>query len=146
MCFTRLLRNLSCMSTTGIDVPFVKQLGERLWEVNYPTTASMTASATESLVEPLAEATKAAGRLMLVGVVPPELRLVPPAVITLWLSNLTRGNIRVSALVVVTTSMAVRAALAGLAAAMKVSNQPIAFANFPTREAAVGWAKEQLAK
>ncbi len=124
----------------NVTTPWVDDLGDGVAALHMPQIDHVTADGSAPLVEPLSRLSRS-GPLAIVAVPPPELKKVERSMVTFWLSNFTRGDIDVGAIAVVSKSIAVRVALAGLGAAMKLRQRPIVFSSFPTVDAAVEWAR-----
>lgn len=122
--------------------PYVDDLGDGVAALHFPEVEHVTATQSAPLVEPLTKISRT-GPLAIVAVPPEELRIVEPSMVSFWVSNFTKGEIEVSAIAVVSKSIAVRVALAGLGAAMKLRQKPIVFSTFPDLDAAINWARDR---
>ncbi len=121
------------------EQPTATDLGEGVWRLAYPTPETMNGAASEGVLRPLVEASRA-GPLVIIAVLPPEVRLVPPGLVSFWLTHFTRGGIHLAAAAVVSRSLAVKVALSGFGSAMSLSQRPVQFGTFPSFEEALAWA------
>ncbi len=122
--------------------PYVDDLGGGVAALHFPEVQHVTAERSAPLVEPLTKISRT-GPLAIVAVPPEALRMVEPSMVSFWVTNFTRGDIEVNAIAVVSKSIAVRVALAGLGAAMKLRQKPIVFSTFRDLETAIGWARDR---
>jgi hypothetical protein len=108
--------------------------------VDFKTKENVSADRCEHLIKPLIDASKN-GPIVLLGIPPPEVRLVPSSMTSYWLDAIARRGVDVSAVGLVTPSVAMRVVLKGLQLALAVTNRNIEVKTLSTKSEAINWAQ-----
>lgn len=115
-----------------------------LWLLRFASVASTVAEHCGPLVPPLVEASKQ-GPLVVIALVPPELRMVDPSMAPFWLDVFVNHGVRVDAIGVVTSSLAVKVVVSAFHTMMKLRERPILAKTFKTEAEAVAWGATVVA-
>lgn len=132
------------MLDTGAHTDVVRSLNRAeehapgLWLLRFASVASTVAEHCGPLVPPLVNASKR-GPLVVIALVPPELRMVDPSMAPFWLDVFVNRGVRVDAIGVVTSSLAVKVVVSAFHTMMKLREKPIQAKTFKTEAEAVAW-------
>ncbi|MBX7101893.1 MAG: hypothetical protein K1X89_29525 [Myxococcaceae bacterium] len=132
------------MLGTGAHTDVVRSLNRAeehapgLWLLRFASVASTVAEHCGPLVPPLVNASKR-GPLVVIALVPPELRMVDPSMAPFWLDVFVNRGVRVDAIGVVTSSLAVKVVVSAFHTMMKLREKPIQAKTFKTEAEAVAW-------
>lgn len=123
--------------------PYAETIDGRIVLVHFPRVEDVVAAKSPPLVLPLVEATKL-GRAVLLADAPAELRIVEPSMVSFWLGALSRPDVDVSHIGVVTKSRAVKAVLGAVRTALSLRSRSLDVGTFDTVEQAVAWGRSHL--
>jgi hypothetical protein len=120
-------------NTTREDSPGV-------WVVDFPTREDVVADRCAHLLPPMIAAS-ASGPIIMIALLPPDVRFVDPRMPVFWLEAVINKGLKVHGIAVVTRSRAVSSVVHAFALAMKLREHPILARTFDAPADAVAWSR-----
>lgn len=111
-----------------------------IWVLDFPTKEDVVAERCVHLLPPMVEGS-AHGPIMLVALLPPDVRFVDPRMPVFWLEAVLNKGLQLHGIAIVSKSRAVSMVVQAFAMAMKLRERPILAKTFETSGDAIAWSR-----